>query len=163
MPPVGPHLLTCFQSAPCFSSLSQNSQVGIRPRYPDRRDPISLNNPGSQGRDQEGERGSQQLRGIATPTSVVFFADSGWERETQLGEHAAQPGEREAVFQMPPGRQRLYLLGLPPGGAVQLQHAGGSVPITVDPDGLAKMEMGTFCITCGPSAPRLFSIRWGGS
>ena len=60
MPPVGPHLLTCFQSAPCFSSLSQNSQVGIRPRYPDRRDPISLNNPGSQGRDQEGERGSQQ-------------------------------------------------------------------------------------------------------
>ncbi len=104
-----------------------------------------------------------RLRGIATPTSVVFFADSGWERETQLGEHAAQPGEREAVFQMPPGRQRLYLLGLPPGGAVQLQHAGGSVPITVDPDGLAKMEMGTFCITCGPSAPRLFSIRWGGS
>lgn len=59
MPPVGPHLLTCFQSAPCFSSLSQHSQVGIRPRYPDRRDPISLNNPGSQGRDQEGERGSQ--------------------------------------------------------------------------------------------------------
>ena len=104
-----------------------------------------------------------RLRGIATPTSVVFFADSGWERETQLGEHAAQPGEREAVFQMPPGRQRLYLLGLPPGGAVQLQHAGGSVPITVDPDGLVKMEMGTFCITCGPSAPRLFSIRWGGS
>ena len=61
MPPVGPHLLTCFQSAPCFSSLSQNSQVGIRPRYPDRRDLISLNNPGSQGRDQERERGSQHV------------------------------------------------------------------------------------------------------
>ncbi len=71
--------------------------------------------------------GGGGLRGIATPRSVILFADLG--------------REREARFLLPPGRERLYVLGLPPGGEVQIQHRSGSETVTVDAEGLALTNL----------------------
>jgi hypothetical protein len=108
LPPEGPHLFTCSQSALCCSSPGQDSQAGTRPRYPDRRDPISLRNPAGQAWDPERERGSQH------PAILTVLLAPG-----RIADALAKPLERMLLHEAAdPNRSRDLLLDRVQNGTV---------------------------------------------